>query len=92
LNRAIEQIVIYSAPRPHGTREGKVYYCAQVGVHPPTIVLFVNDRRLFDADYMRYVERSFRKRFGFAEIPLNLRLRDAHRHGWKRWAETEHAD
>jgi GTP-binding protein len=89
LNRAIEQIVTYSGPRPHGTREGKVYYCAQVGVHPPTIVLFVNDRRLFDANYMRYVERSFRKRFGFSEIPLNLRLKDAHRHDWQRLARED---
>jgi len=79
LNRALEQIVAHRGPQPHGGRSGKVYYCAQVAVYPPTIVLFVNDPKLFDGHYLRYIERSFRDRFPFSEIPLNLVLRNAHK-------------
>lgn len=78
MNRALEQIAASRGPQPHGGRSAKVYYCAQVAIRPPTIVLFVNDPKLFDGHYLRYLERSFRDRFPFAEIPLNLVLRSAH--------------
>lgn len=61
--------------RPPSSRQGKqgrLYYCTQVGVKPPTIAVFVNDPRLFSDNYRRYMEGQFRKALGFVGTPLRL--------------------
>lgn len=61
--------------RPPSTRQGKqgrVYYCTQVGSAPPTIAMFVNEPRLFHDNYRRYMEGQFRKSLGFVGSPLRI--------------------
>ncbi len=53
----------------------KVYYATQVSVCPPTFVLFVNDKRLFDSDYERYLSNQLRDNLPFSEIPLKFYFR-----------------
>ena len=78
LNRVVEEAI--RARRPPSPRSvfPKVYFATQVAVHPPTIVLFVNDPELFAQDYRRFIENRFRERLPFAEVPMRLVLR-AHR-------------
>ncbi|GAB0494267.1 hypothetical protein MMPV_005559 [Pyropia vietnamensis] len=59
-------------PSTKQARQGRVYYCTQVSVQPPTVAMFVNDPRLFSDNYRRYMESTFRKALGFEGSPLRL--------------------
>jgi GTPase len=74
LNQALHEAV---DRRPYSSRgrEFKVYYGTQVGVKPPTIVLFVNDPKNVHETYLRYLENQLRSAFGFSGTPLRLFLR-----------------
>jgi GTP-binding protein len=53
----------------------KIHFATQVGVHPPWIVLFVNDPSLFKDDFRRFLENRFREAFPFPEIPSRISFR-----------------
>ena len=57
-------------------RRLKIYYATQQGVQPPTFVMFVNDQTLMHFSYERYLEKQFRKSFGFDGTPLRFILRE----------------
>ena len=57
-------------------RRLKIYYATQQGVQPPTFVMFVNDENLMHFSYERYLEKHFRKSFGFEGTPLKFILRE----------------
>jgi GTP-binding protein len=76
LNRVIRAAVEASSPPMHGSRMPKVFYAAQVGVHPPTIVLFTNGPELFDDTYVRYLTKVLRDNFPFPEVAIKVVLRD----------------
>jgi GTP-binding protein len=75
LNRTVAQIVERHQPPIRHNRRPKIFYATQVGVRPPTIVMFCNDPNLFDATYQRYLLSSLRERLPFKEVPLRLFLR-----------------
>jgi len=60
-------------------RRLKIYYATQQGVQPPTFVMFVNDEKLMHFSYERYLEKQFRKSFGFDGTPLKFILREKKR-------------
>ena len=60
-------------------RRLKIYYATQQGVQPPTFVMFVNDENLMHFSYERYLEKQFRKSFGFEGTPLKFILREKKR-------------
>ncbi len=43
LNRLVRAAVEHNPPPMHQNRRPKIYYATQVGVQPPTIVLFCNN-------------------------------------------------
>jgi GTP-binding protein len=53
----------------------RVYYIAQVGVAPPSFVMFVNRPDLMVDSYRKYLINAFRKTFAFTGVPLNFTLR-----------------
>ena len=57
-------------------RRLKIYYATQQSVQPPTFVMFVNDQNLMHFSYERYLEKQFRKAFGFDGTPLKFILRE----------------
>ena len=57
-------------------RRLKIYYATQQAVQPPTFVMFVNDQTLMHFSYERYLEKQFRKAFGFEGTPLKFILRE----------------
>jgi GTP-binding protein len=75
LNRAIRDAVEKSAPVMHGSRQPRILYATQIGVHPPTIVLFTNGPELFEETYIRYLTKSLRDVFPFSEVAIKLILR-----------------
>lgn len=80
LNEVVEQLRARRPPR--GSRpksQPKIYYASQIETCPPTIVLFVNDRRAFTQEYQRYVVNRLHETLPFAEIPIRLIIRQRSR-------------
>jgi GTP-binding protein len=75
LNTVLEHAFTRHRPTKRKSKVSKVYYATQVSVCPPTFVLFVNDKRLFNADYERYLSNQLRNSLPFSEIPLKFYFR-----------------
>ncbi len=74
LNRAIKEITTRRTPPFRQGRHAKIYYGTQIGVLPPTLILFVNDPELFNPHYRRYLFNQFQQSLGFPEIPVRIEL------------------
>lgn len=75
LNRLVRDAVKRNPPPMYQNRRPKIYYATQVGVQPPTIVLFCNQPAAISKAYQRYLLGVFRDTLEFAEVPLKLYLR-----------------
>jgi len=62
----------HTPPTTRQGRQGRIYYGTQVSTQPPTIALFVNEAKLFNDNYRRYIERQFRESLGFTGTPMRL--------------------
>lgn len=67
-----EALSWHTPPTTRQGRQGKIYYGTQVTSQPPAIALFVNDPKLFNDNFRRYIERQFRQHLGFTGTPLRL--------------------
>ncbi|GAB4377821.1 MAG: ribosome biogenesis GTPase Der [Elainellaceae cyanobacterium] len=73
VNEVLEEAVSWhTPPTTRQGRQGKIYYGTQVSSQPPTIALFVNEPKLFNDNYRRYIERQFRQQLGFTGTPMRL--------------------
>jgi GTP-binding protein len=70
VNRVLERATA-AHPMPRGS--GHIRYGTQVGVGPPTFVLF--GARPPAPSYRRYLENSLRRAFGFDGVPVRLSFR-----------------
>jgi GTP-binding protein len=75
LNRAVRAAIEASPPPMAGSKQPKLFYATQTGVHPPTIVLFTNGPELFDDTYVRYLTKTLRDTFPFPEVAIKVVLR-----------------
>jgi GTP-binding protein len=75
LNRVLSRALEARAPT-RTAHAARIRYATQTGVRPPTFVLFVNDKRHFTKDYLRYLGNRLRDELPFREIPLRIVLRD----------------
>jgi GTP-binding protein len=75
LNDILEEALAANPPPLHQNRPAKIFYGTQVGIEPPTIVLFCNDPAAFSQPYRRYLLGVFRDRIRFSEVPIKLYLR-----------------
>lgn len=75
LNEVVAEAVIqHPTPQKKG-RHLKIYYATQVSTCPPTIVFFVNDRKLVHFSYERYLENSLREAFDFDGTPIRIQFK-----------------
>ncbi|MFB3065841.1 MAG: ribosome biogenesis GTPase Der [Planctomycetota bacterium] len=72
INRVLERTRTDFRPPVRLRREPKIYYGTQIEVNPPTLMLFVNDPRIFRQGYRRFLENRFRKDLPFKEIPIRV--------------------
>jgi GTP-binding protein len=75
LNRIVREAIEAHPPASRENRTPRIYYATQVGIEPPTIVLFVNSTRLFDLTYQRYILNYFREKLPFRDVPIKLYMR-----------------
>lgn len=75
LNRVLEEAVARNQPPAAGRRRPRFYYATQVSARPFTVLVFTSDPQAIPANYQRYLESFFRKRFGIRSAPVRVRLR-----------------
>lgn len=76
LNEVISDSVMRQQPPSDKGKRLKIYYATQVGVHPPTFVVFVNDSQLMHFSYERYLENQIREVFNFEGTAIKMIIRD----------------
>ncbi len=76
LNNIIFDAMATNNPPTSKGRKLKIYYSTQVSTKPPTILLFVNDKKLFHFTYQRYLINNLRKAFDLEGTPVRLIIRE----------------
>lgn len=79
LNRLMRAIVERQGPPSKIGARAKVYYVAQTGVDPPTIVMVVNKPELFTPNYQRFLLNRVREEGPFPEVPIRIVVRERKR-------------
>ena len=72
LNSVIESILKQRGPSSRLGTQAKLFYVSQVATDPPTIALVVNDPKLFEGRYERYLMNRLREELPFSEVPIRL--------------------
>lgn len=75
LNDVLGEATMRVQPPTDKGRRLKIYYMTQIGVAPPTFVIFCNSVELFHFSYQRYIENCLRDTFGFRGTPIKLIIR-----------------
>jgi len=75
LNRLVREWLFQHSPPSKGGRRLKVFYVTQAAVDPPSFIFFVNNPRLVDPSYRRYLENRLREVYSFVGTPLRFRFR-----------------
>ena len=76
LNRKIRAIIETNPPPGRRNRPHIFNYMTQVGIKPPTFVLFVRSPANIHFSYERYLVNRIRETFGFPEVPIRLFFRE----------------
>jgi GTP-binding protein len=76
LNRLISEAVERTPPALVRGRRAKIRYATQVGVAPPTFVLFATEPASIHFSYRRYLENRLRDAYGFTGTPIRLVFRE----------------
>ena len=76
LNEIMTEAVAMQQPPSDRGKRLKIFYMTQVGVKPPTFVIFVNDKELMHFSYTRYIENKVRDAFGFRGTSLKFIIRE----------------
>ncbi|MBI4540379.1 MAG: ribosome biogenesis GTPase Der [Gemmatimonadetes bacterium] len=79
VNRVLAALVARQAPPHHRGQAVKLRYATQVGVRPPTFVIFSNLPKQIPEHYIRYIENSFRAAWEFPGTPLRIVFRSSGR-------------
>ncbi len=72
LNRIVGEILKARGPSSRLGTQARLYYASQVDTHPPTLVLKVNEPKLFEGRYERYLMNRLRDELPFSEVPIRV--------------------
>jgi len=76
LNKAFEIIRDErTGARRSGTAWPRVYYATQIATNPVTILMFVNNPKLFDENFLRYMASRLQVLLPIGEVPVRLYAR-----------------
>lgn len=75
LNDLLHDAILNFEPPAHNGNRAKVKYITQASTNPPNFVLFVNDPKLINFSYRRYLENQFRSRIDFSGTPIKLTIK-----------------
>jgi len=72
LNRVLEEVLSRHQPPVYRNKTVRIYYGTQVGVKPPTFLLFSNYPEGVTKAFRRFLENSLRQTLGFTKVPLRI--------------------
>jgi len=72
LNDLLHDAILNFEPPAHNGARAKIRYITQASTNPPTFVLFVNNPKLINFSYKRYLENRFRERIDFSGTPIEF--------------------
>jgi GTP-binding protein len=75
LNKFLEAVTAVNPPVSPGRKHVRVLYGAQIGVAPPSFVIFTNVATSFHFSYERFIVNQLRESFGFFGSPIRLQVR-----------------
>lgn len=75
LNKILKKATEARSPSKKGHRV-RILYATQAETSPPSIVVFVNDRRLIGKEYVRYLQNRLREELPFDRVPVQIVIRD----------------
>ncbi len=75
-NRVLKSIIARNPMPRYRGKNIKLYYGTQVGIAPPSFVLFTNAPKQIPEHYQRYLERGIREQFDFSGTPIRLLFKE----------------
>jgi len=72
LNLFYKDVIRTHPPSTSGTRTVRIKYLTQVAVNPPTILLFKGGKAPLQKNYISFLKRKLRERYGFEGVPIRL--------------------
>ena len=72
LNDLLQDAILNYQPPAKNGRRVKLNFITQASTLPPTFVVFVNDAKLINFSYERYLENRFRERIDFSGTPIKF--------------------
>jgi GTP-binding protein len=75
LNLFLKEIVEIKNPPLYRKRRVKIYYMTQVKTNPPAFTIFTNQKEGITDQYMRFMEKKLREKFGFIGTPIDIYVR-----------------
>ena len=76
LNKVLNDAIQMNQPSSIKGKRIRIFYTTQVKDSPPTFVAFVNDSKLLQDHYKRYLEKQLREAFGFFGTPIRFSIRE----------------
>ena len=74
INAFIREVISKNPPKYVVGNTLKIKYATQIGIKPPTFLLFVNNPKLMYTSYHKYLENKFYETFGFEGSPIVIDL------------------
>ncbi|MCR2820248.1 ribosome biogenesis GTPase Der [Lederbergia panacisoli] len=75
LNDVIADAIAMNPTPSDKGRKLKILYVTQVGIKPPTFIVFVNDPEIMHFSYERFLQNRIREAFGFEGTPIKILTR-----------------
>ena len=75
LNDVLQDAYTINAPTYKKGKKLRIFYATQTGTKPPIFTLFVNDTKLMENNYLRYLENNIRKAFDFSGTPIQIKMK-----------------
>ncbi len=72
LNKVFEEAIAHHRPPGGQAKPVTLHRLSQVGIKPPTFVLFANHPQFITESYLRYLGNRLRQAFGFKGTPLRI--------------------
>ena len=74
VNRVLRELTDRNQPPQHRGQEVKLLYGSQVGTSPPRFAVVASRPKAIPEAYRRYLERGFRRAWGFMGSPIRIRF------------------
>ena len=75
LNDILQDAYTINSPTYKKGKKLRIFYATQTGTKPPIFTLFVNDTKLMENNYLRYLENNIRKAFDFSGTPIQIKMK-----------------